>query len=461
MATKKCLYVHPYGKHVGEQCAKSQNYGEYCISHKDFRNGQCSALIEQGANKGNRCTRPCEEKSLFCGKHVSAAKLESIKEKGVYKCFKHRCINEVSEERAYCTTCKEKKTEKLKTLKMCSALIDQGPRKGEPCAFRAQGSGKYCEKHSSRSYLLEYAKAVDLHVCGQGKRCANLISKSAIYCETCMEERRRCENARFMLKAADKTLCIDCGKTQTEFAITRFGKPSRYCKDCYIKMRSTEDKRDRTVGKDGFRNPSLYFERYKYDADRRGLEFKISYEEFMSIVSKPCIYCKDYIETAYNGVDRINNDIGYIFENCVTACSLCNLMKSNHTDVEFINHCKAISRYQLGEDSCDSLRMVWKGLNYTSYNEYKKRCIERRELEFELDELYYNELKTQHCYLCGYAPDSASALNGIDRINSKMGYIVANSAPCCVYCNRMKNDTEFELFVEHCHKLASTAESST
>jgi hypothetical protein len=39
--------------------------------------------------------------------------------------------------------------------------------------------------------------------------------------------------------------------------------------------------------------------------------------------------------------------------------------------------------------------------------------------------------------------------NGIDRINSKKGYIKGNVLPCCKKCNLAKSDMKYDEFIEH------------
>ena len=44
-----------------------------------------------------------------------------------------------------------------------------------------------------------------------------------------------------------------------------------------------------------------------------------------------------------------------------------------------------------------------------------------------------------NCYLCGKEP-SDKHLNGIDRIDSKIGYEFGNILCCCGDCNYIKNE---------------------
>lgn len=75
----------------------------------------------------------------------------------------------------------------------------------------------------------------------------------------------------------------------------------------------------------------------------RNIEFTLSKEEFKNIVSKNCIYCniipqqisrpggeRNTGNFLYNGIDRINNSKGYILENCVPCCGICNSIKGKY-----------------------------------------------------------------------------------------------------------------------------------
>lgn len=61
------------------------------------------------------------------------------------------------------------------------------------------------------------------------------------------------------------------------------------------------------------------------------------------MVSKTCYYCGD---KKLIGVDRIKSNEGYIKENCVPCCSMCNYFKRNYTIEQFLNHVNKIYKYQ-------------------------------------------------------------------------------------------------------------------
>lgn len=59
--------------------------------------------------------------------------------------------------------------------------------------------------------------------------------------------------------------------------------------------------------------------------------------------SKPCYYCGELRE--YNGIDRIDSNIGYEDNNIVPCCEICNKMKSNYDLVFWLNHINKITTY--------------------------------------------------------------------------------------------------------------------
>ena len=95
---------------------------------------------------------------------------------------------------------------------------------------------------------------------------------------------------------------------------------------------------------------------YRRGAVTRGLEWSITKEEAIALVRGDCFYCgspaKEYNSPRNanfirksNGIDRYNNDKGYISGNVVSCCYLCNKMKSNLTAQEFLLKIKQINTH--------------------------------------------------------------------------------------------------------------------
>lgn len=92
-------------------------------------------------------------------------------------------------------------------------------------------------------------------------------------------------------------------------------------------------------------------------------------------------------------------------------------------------------------------------INYL-YGE-NRRSSKNRGLSFELTKDEFKVLITNNCKYCDLAPTLRckvstvgipTEINGIDRVNSDLGYINSNCVSCCTQCNTMKMDytkTEF------------------
>jgi hypothetical protein len=82
---------------------------------------------------------------------------------------------------------------------------------------------------------------------------------------------------------------------------------------------------------------------YMKSAKDRGYSFSLSKERFREETKKDCFYCGDPPSTVwknnpgcngvytYNGIDRIDNSIGYQDGNIVSCCVTCNRAKSTST----------------------------------------------------------------------------------------------------------------------------------
>ena len=88
--------------------------------------------------------------------------------------------------------------------------------------------------------------------------------------------------------------------------------------------------------------------KYKDGAHTRGIEFSLSKDQFESVASQSCHYCgampepkgmrkKRVHEEPFlaNGVDRKDNTVGYIIDNCLPCCTQCNMYKREKGYEEF------------------------------------------------------------------------------------------------------------------------------
>jgi len=88
------------------------------------------------------------------------------------------------------------------------------------------------------------------------------------------------------------------------------------------------------------------YSHYKSCAVKRKKEFEINKDQFETIISNDCYICgKPNSENHQNGIDRIDNNLGYLFENCAACCTECNLMKNDY-DLETV-YSKMIDIYKI------------------------------------------------------------------------------------------------------------------
>lgn len=106
------------------------------------------------------------------------------------------------------------------------------------------------------------------------------------------------------------------------------------------------------------------FKNYSAAAKRRGHIFNLSKNKFFKLITSNCFYCgtvpnmtykgtkRKIIDTSifkYNGVDRVDNTKGYIKNNCVPCCKICNNSKNILTQKEWLDWLEKTYLYQFNK----------------------------------------------------------------------------------------------------------------
>lgn len=169
--------------------------------------------------------------------------------------------------------------------------------------------------------------------------------------------------------------------------------------------------------------------------------FELTITDFANIVTKACKYC-GCMGDPLNGVDRRNNLLWYILANCVPSCWQCNSMKGTLAENEFIGHAVNMASY-LGLGTSYIIIPVQMKEYYNgimpSFSEYQSRAANRRlsPLEFTLTKQEFYDIVRNACAMCGKV-NSKTHHNGVDRMDSDIGYIPSNCQCSCFNCNQMK-----------------------
>ena len=188
-------------------------------------------------------------------------------------------------------------------------------------------------------------------------------------------------------------------------------------------------------------NIKIHYSNYKRSASDKNLMFSLLAEEFDEIVKNPCYYCGTIQERGFNGVDRQNSEVGYVNDNCVSCCQMCNYMKASLSVDAFLGRVEHILTYN-GRINGRLFPEMFPDYNSCSYNRYTIRAS-KKNLDFELSQDEFDAIKCQPCYLCGKTINSQH-LNGIDRIDNNNGYTLDNVKSCCFGCNRIKRNYVLE-----------------
>lgn len=144
------------------------------------------------------------------------------------------------------------------------------------------------------------------------------------------------------------------------------------CKNCGIQ--ATKNKYE-TIRSGGCRNCSLLQKgyaglnnllvTYKNNAKKYKREFSFDIEQFREITSAVCHYCGSppaktfacnkgrnkksrWGDYTFNGIDRLDNSLGYTPHNCVPCCHVCNRAKNNMKVVEFVKYITRIHENAVG-----------------------------------------------------------------------------------------------------------------
>lgn len=214
---------------------------------------------------------------------------------------------------------------------------------------------------------------------------------------------------------------------------------------------------------------------------------------FWRIAQELCFYCgaephllktierKDGSFTfAYNTLDRIDSNKGYLINNVVPACYTCNIAKNTRSIINFYAHIDKLIDNMANRKSPEQYRqkilntnlLFTHDLHYarltslkTIYAPYNKGG------DLTLEQFF--KLTSSNCYYCLTAPsnrqnacsklsskhaieNSTYFYNGLDRIDSNINtHNLDNIIPSCKWCNWAKNDLTIQQFDEWILRLKS------
>ena len=418
-----------------------------------YQMSTCKAIVT-GKRSGEQCRFPPSETNAYCGRHQRNYQHEQLLNSGKIPCSKFfRGCDTTVEKAGMCTDCKVKYQPKSKT----------GACKHEGCRFKTKGQD-FCGKHTRDLYLVE-EKEKGIKYCDVARGCLNVCEENYTRCTECrvksntrervMRNERTVMHNLIVESGGDTQLCVNCGTDFTGF-MTRYNKQSRLCDNCHANNERQDAKRTdrvRNYKEERRLNLQQVYIDYNRSAVKRGLSMNIQAADFKALVVQPCYYCDYFKETEVNGIDRVNNDMGYEKSNCVPCCELCNRLKHYFHPSFFIKVCHIINGATAPKEFYSDWPEYYGRNSYHNYTNYKKMTEQKRSIKLEITQEDWDRLTRQACYLCGFRSTKGIGLDRVD--NTERVYRLDNLKPCCGTCNDIKSTFSLEKLRTHAARIVA------
>lgn len=409
--------------------------------------------------KGHICQLDKEQNSDYCYKHKRYQGRDDLLAQGQRPCarFVYGCDILVKTKFTRCIEC-----------------IKNPNVKDVPCGHKTCTDKTYGEKYCGRHYRDMYRdEEVDkgFKYCNIDRGCFNKAPERFAHCEACRKDSAQKEaertkatnekNKELEKQGASERICIGCPRMFTPF-MTQHKELSKRCEECHkynIQVDVKREGRVRNYREERFRNINQQYKDYVKSAKLRNHSFDLTLEELKELSFKKCYYCDSIKDKEINGIDRINNDLGYDKENCVSCCTICNRMKIYYHPLFFIQLCRIYSSPNFPPKTFYKHWFEYYGKTSNKcFSYYKKTTEARRNIKVNITQDDWDELTILPCYLCGYSDPAGIGLDRVD--NTKREYTRDNIKPCCSNCNMIKGELSLDALLEKA-KLISEKWSDT
>jgi hypothetical protein len=452
-----CKY-HEYMKEYTPEMIEGCKLCKGCKKMKYMETESCTECRILGAEKRKKtkasiilCAKEgCKFKkseNKYCGKHQMYKFMDETAELGLKTCFNviRGCRSQMAiDDNSSCKECLRKEREKdhkkrhvehvkTETEQQCSTcskmyplVVFKGPRgENKTCSVCREANKRADEKRD-----IEHTKEL------ARKNAAKPERKEV---KRVWREENYEKVATYWMKARSRLIEADL---------------ESYLKREALRMKKWRDANPEKVqasNKERNENIDYHYSNYKRTAELKQLSFELDKETFIQLVKTPCHYCSIIQEKGFNGLDRTDSNDGYIMGNCVPCCEMCNYMKRCLSPNVFVKIAEHIDSYS--KKTYLFYPEVFQNTKSVKYSLSKLSAISRN-IPFDVTKECFDSKKQECCYLCG-KKNSETHQNGIDRVNSSIGYIESNMQSCCGTCNYMKNNYSLETFLEKCSLIST------
>ena len=356
--------------HKTEVFIFDENKNYYCRTCKKVKDIEDKKIYCKGVTQDNN---PCKFKPLenddYCKLHQSYKKHKELIDNGKKICnnWIRGCWNELTDNFTRCLTCREEERiteKKLRTCKKecaeeynskknidkmcktcCSVVIQLYDLKCFKCYEECQKSNKNRknkdkDKHLIRLYnYKKSAKERNLEWNLTDDYAINLMKQNCYYCNDLngINGIDRIDSSKGYFNNNCVTSCFQCNSMKNTKNINDFHKICEHIvtyNNLYQgKLSKNTFEKAMNVGRESA---------YRNDAEDRGIIFNLDDETFNELTNKECEYCGNFKYGCF-GIDRVNSQLSYTINNCVSCCKTCNVMKLDYSEKEFLQKCLAIT----------------------------------------------------------------------------------------------------------------------
>ena len=270
----------------------------------------CNAIIQQGPRKGLQCLMT-ELQNDYCWKHQRNREYDLHISNGATPCnmFFRGCNvllskDQLAKELKRCDDCRIKKNANKFNCNHtgCSNHIKTEEQ-------------KYCRLHQ-RDHLRDDENMRNVKYCNIERGCFNILEKDHIKCSECIEKVKL--TIASDIQALRKIHNIEVQTTTNVLALKQEEK--------VIEIHEL-------------------WRGLQRNAYSRELMITITRDEFEKMAILPCYYCGFTSQIRLNGIDRIDNNKGYLPSNCIPCCKMCNMMKQAQHPIEFLDKVAVIINF--------------------------------------------------------------------------------------------------------------------
>lgn len=417
---------------------------EECRLHGAEKRKQAKAAIVLCAKEGCKYKK---SENKYCGKHQMYKFIDETDELGLKTCFNviRGCRSQMAMDgKSSCDTCLGKDREE-----------DHKKRSVEPVKTETEKQCSVCRKmHQLEAFKSTVGETKTCTTCREANKRADekrdVERVRELSRKNAAKPERKEVKKLWRNKNTDKLLSY-CLKSRAKNINEDAEKYLKQQAEQAKKWRLDNPEKVQSINHKKINSMDSQYGVYKSSAIAKQLDFEIKIDEYKTIVILPCHYCGIVQEKGFNGLDRMDSTAGYVMGNCVSCCQMCNYMKVNLSANIFVERAEHIATFhkKINGLYCPHAYKDIMSVNYATC----KFSANSRKINFDLTKEAFYEKRKECCYLCG-KENSETHQNGLDRIDSAIGYIETNLHSCCGSCNYMKNNYSLESFLEKCTLIA-------